>query len=75
MTINGDGLIRLFQAVYLVLTVWLTAVVIFHVFFRAIFARSLYTERSLILAGDQRSESQPLISAQTEPIKSTEFGV
>ena len=76
-TISNENQVQLFQGVYLVLTLWLTGIVCVHIFCRAVMARSLYTEQAMILAGDQlqRSESQPLITSQVDPIKSSEFSV
>eukprot|EP00484_Ammonia_sp_Unknown_P017965 CAMPEP_0197024074 /NCGR_PEP_ID=MMETSP1384-20130603/4725_1 /TAXON_ID=29189 /ORGANISM="Ammonia sp." /LENGTH=886 /DNA_ID=CAMNT_0042452409 /DNA_START=72 /DNA_END=2732 /DNA_ORIENTATION=- len=60
------GLVTLIQAVYLVLTMWLTGITLFHVMLRAILQRDLYsTEAKLDAnAGKHSAEEQPLIATE-----------
>jgi len=60
----------MFQGVFLVLTMWLTAIVILFVLIRAVMERSLYTDDSL--AGGNGAESEPLIGSAVEPIPSAD---
>jgi len=60
-------LVRTFQGVFLVLTLWLTGLVLFYMFMRVILQRVLYSEESSVVA----PESEPLIGAEQPPIQST----
>jgi len=57
---ESTSLIRLFQGVFLVLTVWLTAVVVFHVLLRVILTKALFVANAYG-AGMGLAEAQPLM--------------
>ena len=48
LTMESTGLVRLFQGVYLVLTMWLTGITVFHILIRMILQRELYTTEAKI---------------------------
>jgi len=56
---DSTTLVRLFQGVFLVLTVWLTAVVMFHVLLRTILTKSLFAASAYGAA--MMDEAQPLM--------------
>jgi len=64
---GSTHLVRIFQGVFLVLTLWLTGLVLFYMFLRVILQRVLYSEESSVVA----PESEPLMGAQQAPIQST----
>merc|ERR1719361_1170238 len=43
---DATTLVQLIQSVYLVLTMWITAITVFHILIRAILQRSLYTNEA-----------------------------
>ena len=71
-------LVQLFQGVYLVLTMWLTGITVFHILLRAILQRELYTidakidpnaQGGMEINGQKAgAESQPLINTEMTPI-------
>eukprot|EP01084_Bolivina_argentea_P009248 17296_1 len=69
LSFSSTALVQLFQGVYLVLTMWLTGITVFHILLRAILMRHLYTSDAQINGitnpkSGSRAEQQPLISTE-----------
>eukprot|EP01084_Bolivina_argentea_P243876 408715_1 len=70
-TFSSEALVKLMQGVFLVLTMWLTGITVFHVLLRAILMRNLYTTEAQINDSinshkdhmGSNAEQQPLIGA------------
>ena len=74
--LSSTILVQLFQGVFLVLTLWLTGLVLFPMFIRVILQRTLYSEEAKQgLVGSKAPEAEPLIGSELEPIKPSEFSL
>lgn len=64
-TFDSTTLVQVIQAVYLVLTMWTTAVTVFHILVRAILQRSLYSNEAKMNSVSKtiNAEHQPLMSS------------
>ena len=58
---DSTSLVRLFQGVFLVLTVWLTAVVVFHMLLRTILTKPLFAANASVGLND---EARPLMDKE-----------
>eukprot|EP00485_Elphidium_margaritaceum_P001096 CAMPEP_0202697616 /NCGR_PEP_ID=MMETSP1385-20130828/10942_1 /ASSEMBLY_ACC=CAM_ASM_000861 /TAXON_ID=933848 /ORGANISM="Elphidium margaritaceum" /LENGTH=871 /DNA_ID=CAMNT_0049354117 /DNA_START=31 /DNA_END=2646 /DNA_ORIENTATION=- len=73
---TGDMLIRFFQGVFLVLTVWLTAITLVSVLVRLVLQRQLYTQDAKMDsmqadASGAKAEQQPLISSGASTVQTS----
>merc|ERR1719242_2151662 len=71
--LSSTILVQLFQGVFLVLTLWLTGLVLFPMFIRTILERALYSDEAKQgMVGSKAPEAEPLIGSELEPIKPSE---
>jgi len=67
---EGFMLVKFIQALYLVLTMWLTGITIFHILLRAILQRNLYTTEAKI---DPNAAALDKSGAERQPLINTEM--